>query len=71
MGNDKKEFAVGEEFQFGLKRLRVKKDTTERPCMGCVFHSPDFACGDIDDFIGECTREGRSDKTDVIFVEVK
>lgn len=69
---EKKEFAVGEEFQFGLKRLRVEKDTKETPCMGCVFCSPTFLCGDIvKNFIGQCMGCARTDKTSVIFVEVK
>ena len=29
---EKKEFAVGEEFQFGSKKLKVEKDTAKTPC---------------------------------------
>lgn len=68
---EKKEFAVGEEFQMGLKTLRVEKDSAKTPCKGCVFHSPDFLCGDIEDFIGDCLGYKRTDETNVIFVEVK
>lgn len=67
---EKKEFAVGEEFQFGLKRLRCEKDTSKTPCNGCVFVVNE--CDEfINSFVGPCTSQVRTDKTDVIFVEVK
>ena len=69
---EKNEFAVGEEFQFGLKRLRVEaQDYSEQPkgCDECVFR--DTVCDDFADYVGDCRSAFRSDETNVFFVEVK
>lgn len=67
---EKKEYAVGEEFQFGLKKLRCEKNKNRAKCTGCIFMYG--GCGHfMRDCVGECTDDFRSDKTDVIFVEVK
>lgn len=67
---EKKEFAVGEEFQFGLKKLRCEIGSGHSDCKGCIFR--DAGCGYfIATCVGECSGNFRSDKTDVIFVEVK
>lgn len=68
---EKKEFAIGEEFQMGLTRLRVEKDSKTTPCKGCIFDSSDITCENVEDFVGRCLGCNRSDRTDVIFVEVK
>lgn len=66
----KKEFQIGEEFQFGHKRLRCERDIEKCLCKGCVFRG--VSCGGfIADCVGECSKSMRTDKTDVIFVEVK
>lgn len=66
----KKEFAVGETFQFGLKKLKVKVTTPSLKCMYCYFTE---ACKDTDptDVVGECEANKRSDRMEVIFVEVE
>lgn len=69
---EKKEFAIGKEFQMGLKRLRVekqKKGECRKNCDGCAFQ--DIICDFVADYVGDCRVEFRTDKTDVIFVEVK
>lgn len=69
----KTEFAVGEEFECGLKTLRcmaIDANSPEKTCKGCVFYV-DMACTDYLDFTGHCREEYRSDGTEVIFVEVK
>lgn len=66
----KSEFAVGEEFQFGRLRLRCVREQ-EEPCYGCYFADIDKNCLDFSDLLGYCSVLNRTDKTDVIFVEVK
>lgn len=69
----KTEFAVGEEFECGLKTLRcmaIDANSPEKTCKGCVFYV-DMACTDYLDFTGYCSEEYRSDGTEVIFIEVK
>ena len=68
----KKEFAVGEVFQFGLKKLKVV-ELKERYYDACVLAE---MCQDVSplcivDFIGECRFRDRADKKNVIFVEVE
>lgn len=67
----KKEFKIGEVFQYGLKQLKcVKAPCENRKCYVCaLYHDLEdmcLGCG----FIGECERRYRADKTDVIFVKV-
>lgn len=68
----KKEFAVGEVFQFGLIKLKVVK-RKRYCCNGCYFlHKDDLQCGeDTEELIGHCTSSERSDKASVIFVKVE
>lgn len=66
----KKEFAVGEVFQFGLKKLKAKKFIGDKQrCELCALYCTD--CEDLYGFTGSCIGESRSDKTNVIFVEVE
>lgn len=62
----KKEFAVGEEFQCGLIKLKIIK--AKYWCEGCYFR--DKKCLKLGDIIGPCGQD-RKDKTDVIFVKVE
>lgn len=62
----KEEFAVGEEFGFGLVRLRCELGVNDM-CDGCFFDDKNYSCG----LVGSCCSETRSDGTDIIFVEVK
>lgn len=72
----KTEFALDEEFQYGLKRLKCVKsknlgtECSDDRCAGCFF----FECGGCyssSDIVGECFSSERSDGNDVIFVEVE
>lgn len=65
---DKKEFKVGEVFQYGLKKLKCVKSTQRYSCIGCYFKDKE-SCDKI--HIGSCFDERREDKTDVIFVKVE
>lgn len=66
----KKEFKIGEVFQFGLAKLKVKKLTPFNTCDKCAFNKSGI-CGCIDKYIGGCFSIQRKDKTDVIFVKVE
>lgn len=70
---EKKEFAIGEEFQFGLKKLRCEKALIRGHdhCDGCYMYENCLDCHDMHEFMGICYGDFRSDNTDVIFVEVK
>lgn len=72
----KTEFALNEEFQYGLKRLKCVKsknlgtECSDDRCVGCFF----FECGGCyssSDIVGECFSSKRIDGNDVIFVEVE
>lgn len=63
----KTEFAIGEEFQYGLKKLRCVKSKNPTPCEGCYFE--DRPCDPEE--IGNCKYDSRSNGENVIFVEVK
>lgn len=63
------EFKVGEEFQLGLKRLRVEEgDACEDCYFGRLCMNNDV---DIADMVGYCASAERLDKQMVIFKEVK
>lgn len=72
----KTEFALNEEFQYGLKRLKCVKsknpviEYSDDRCVGCFF----FECGSCyssSGIAGECFSSERIDGNDVIFVEVE
>lgn len=72
----KTEFALNEEFQCGLKRLKCVKSKTpvieysDDRCVGCFF----FECGSCyssSGIAGECFSSERIYGNDVIFVEVE
>jgi hypothetical protein len=72
----KTEFALNEEFQCGLKRLKCVKsknpviEYSDDRCVGCFF----FECGSCyssSGIAGECFSSERIDGNDVIFVEVE
>ena len=72
----KTEFALDEEFQYGLKRLKCVKskppviEYSDDCCVECFF----FECGGCyssSDIVGACIPSKRSDGNDVIFVEVE
>lgn len=68
----KKEFKIGETFQFGFVKLRVEKPDSNDLllCEKCFFYCG--CCIDkIKDAIGNCAWDRREDKTDVIFVKVE
>lgn len=68
----KKEFKVGEVFQCGLVKLKVKETKKPTSCEGYFFFGENFP--DCDDYmetlVGKCDRR-RQDRTGVIFVKVE
>lgn len=63
----KTEFAIGEEFQYGLKTLRCVKSETPAFCDECYFGRK--PCDEEEK--GHCVADSRSDGENVIFIEVK
>ena len=69
----KKEFAVGETFQFGLKKLKVVEQPESVNCSQCPLLDicePDLFQDFLLPLVGYCDRDNRSDGKSVIFVEV-
>lgn len=62
----KKEYEVGEIFQFGRIKLKCVEEYTRR-CYDCVLNQT----GKCNYFVGECENTHRLDNKSVIFVEVK
>ena len=65
----KTEYNIGEVFAFGLKTLQCVSELTESDaCKGCVFQ-------DLNEcpigFVGQCDMGDRSDKQNVVFIELK
>ena len=67
----KTEYNIGEVFAFGLKILQcVSVEPGNSGCEGCIFTEQNMdECPN--NFTGPCDRESRSDKQDIIFVELK
>lgn len=65
----KTEFALNEEFQCGLKRLKCVRTKKKDDCFGCFFE--ETGCLFTVELIGNCCPSKRSDGNDVIFVEVE
>lgn len=69
---EKKEFAVGEEFQVGLLRMKciAQKADKKGECEGCFFFISNN-CIDINlNIAGVCSMKEREDLQDVIFVKL-
>lgn len=64
----RKEFQIGEVFQFGLLKLRCEE--RKNYCQGCALINVD-ECDDLHPFVGFCNKEDRYDNNDVIFVKVE
>lgn len=65
----KKEYKIGEVFQFGLVKLRCESETDR--CEGCFLNDITSYQKDCKKLIGECEFIHREDDTDVIFVKVE
>ena len=65
----KKEFKVGEVFQFGIVKLKCVKDA-DYYCRDCYFSKFTGPCKEFEDIVGNCLAEKGNDKTDVIFVKI-
>lgn len=63
----KKEFAVGEVFQLGLKKLKVVED--DKRCAVCYLY--ELRIRGCSSLVGSCWRKERTDKKNVAFVEVE
>lgn len=63
----KREFKVGEVFNFGIKRIKV---IPENDCKHCIFYADDI-CTHLRKYIGHCVDKNRSDNVSVSFVEYK
>lgn len=63
---------VGSKFKFGDTVLKVI-ETEEPYCNGCFLFDHDLSCSksSIYSLTGDCIWYSRSDKKDVIFVEIK
>lgn len=67
----KKYIEVGEEFQFGLVRLKCEKADDEDACKGCFFNEYNYnTCMLLDNFLGSCGRKRRDDNNNVIFIKI-
>ena len=66
---EKKEFKVGEVFQFGFVKLQCVKANNK--CEGCYLDSTDICSFAISSCVGNCKSEKREDKTNVIFVKME
>ena len=66
---EKKEFKIGEEFQFGLKKLKCVKSDGNM-CRSCELKVIDCCLG-IEKFIGGCAKAERIDRTNVMFIKVE
>lgn len=69
----KKEFKIGEVFQFGFAKLKVEKTDVKLcdQCEKCFMYDYLYNCKDLVDIIGSCEAKNREDKTDVVFVKVE
>lgn len=71
----KKEFKIGEIFQFGLVKLKCRKAKLSAPycrCEDCYIFKDSRSCPyQLRTFLGNCNGEKREDKTSVIFVKVR
>ena len=64
----KKEFKIGEEFQFGLIKLKCIKSNGS--CLGCFFNKP-FHTECAVETVGHCFNVHRTDRKNVIFIDAK
>lgn len=70
----KKEFAIGETFQYGLAKLKCVKAPYKYQSDNCYQCALYYGWEDMclrQGFVGECDGIEREDKTDVIFVKVE
>lgn len=70
----KDEFAVGEVFQLGLKKLKVVEQSENVNCNKCPivdFCEPDFFQDFLLPLVGYCDKDNRSDGKAVTFIEVE
>lgn len=67
----KKEFAIGEEFQCGMVRLKVEKGKRKFSCKNCYIGELTRDCNIFTPIVGECMDCDRTDKTNVIFAKVE
>lgn len=66
----KKEFKVGEIFQY--KGINLKCEKAESYCQGCYFYTEGIKCNsELEEVTGSCVIFDREDKQDVIFVKVE
>jgi hypothetical protein len=60
--------SIGNVFNFLDIKLKVKKASIKKHCLGCIFEGF-VSCGKYKDLIGYCYINGREDKKNVIFVK--
>lgn len=66
----RKEFAIGETFQYGLVKLKVV-ECESNSCEGCFFDCRKYECDYNEHFIGSCFSKQREDNKNVIFVKIE
>lgn len=64
----KKEFKVGEVFQFGIHKLKV--ELSKGYCTHCFLNDICDRMEQCNELVGECCGEYRKDESHVIFVKV-
>lgn len=68
---ERKEFKIGEIFQFGRIKLRVEETNERDGCAGCYFNRLSYGeCIELRYSIGNCLLNREDDKN-VIFVKVE
>lgn len=68
---ERKEFKIGEIFQFGRIKLRVEETNHNDGCVKCFFNALDCSeCILFNDVVGNCL-PNREDGKNVIFVKVE
>lgn len=70
---EKKEYKIGETFQCGLANLKCVSQEAGTGCNNCFFIRCCTPLGMdcIDKIVGNCAAFERTDKTNVVFIEVK
>lgn len=67
--SERKEFNIGEMFHLGLHKLKV--NLWKGYCSHCYLNHICRTMDQCKELVGNCRKENREDKTDVIFVKVE
>lgn len=69
----RKEYKIGEKIQFGFKVLTPVESLNPDLCKNCFIraHLPGYCLWLTRNVVGECGSPSRSDRKNVVFIEVK